>query len=310
MAQALSVAGVGRRPRRRGSGLARQRARWGLFFAFPLIIGLVVFTYGPVIAGLGLSFTEYSTTAAPKWVGLANFRYIVNWDLAKYALRNVAYYTAGSLVIGVPLAIVLAIALNQKIRGVVAYRSIYFLPSITAGVGVLMLWQYLYSTDFGLLNFVLGLVGIPRVPWLTNQYWAMPAMIIMNVWGSVGFRAFLFLAALQGVPQEYYEAALIDGASAWRRFTGITLPLISPTTFFVIVTGAIGGFQVFNEMYVMTKGGPNYATLPVVLLIYQEGFQGLRFGRASALALILFAFVLVLSIVQFRFQNRWVYYEA
>jgi multiple sugar transport system permease protein len=292
---------------RRG-GLRRTRAIWGVLFVSPLIIGLIVFAYGAVIAGLGISFTRYDTISPPQFVGIENFRYLVQWDLARIALRNTAYYTAGVIVLGLTSSLALSMALNQKIRGILVYRSVYFLPVISSMVGIALMWRWLYMTDFGLINWFLSLLGLPRVPWLTSKEWAMPAMIIMSVWKSVGYYAFLFLAALQGVPDVYYEAAKIDGASAWHRFTRITLPLISPTTFFVLVTMAIGSFQVFDQVYIMTKGGPSYSTLPLVLLIYRSGFENLDFGLASALAFVLFIVVLLLSVVQFRLQRYWVHY--
>jgi multiple sugar transport system permease protein len=204
---------------------------------------------------------------------------------------------------------VLAVAMNQNLRGIVFYRSIFFLPTITSAVAISLMWSWMYNPQFGVINGILKLIGIKGPKWLAHPDWAMPAIIIMSIWRGLGYNMLLFLAGLQGIPQELQEAAQIDGANAVQRFLHVTFPLLSPTTFMLVVLGIIGGFQVFEYSYVMTNGGPLYSTLTVVLLIYQRAFVTFEMGYASALAYVLFAAILVLTIIQFRLQTRWVHYE-
>jgi ABC-type sugar transport system permease subunit len=299
------------RPRRGGGGgLSRQRAIWGVIFVLPLIIGLSVFVYGSIAAGVLLAFVQYDAINPPTLVGLENFRYIFQWDLFRIALRNTTFFAIGYTVLSVVLSLAASMLLNRKLRGIVIFRSIYFVPVVSSMVGIALLWTMLYSTDFGVINQLLRKLGLPGVPWLTSTTWALPAMIIMSTWKSIGYYAILYLAALQGVGQDYYDAAAIDGAGAWNRFRNITMPLISPTTFFILVTTLIGSFQVFDQILIMTNGGPAYSTMPLMLLIFREGFNSLRFGNASAIAVVLLVVVLIFSIIQFRSEGRWVHYES
>jgi len=208
------------------------------------------------------------------------------------------------------LALLLAIALNQQLRGVSVFRAAYFLPTITSAVAAATVWRWIYEPNFGLLNSLLYAIGVAHPPaWLSSPAWAMPALILLGVWQGLGFQMVIFLAGLQGIPTHLYEAAAIDGAGWWARFRHITLPLISPTTFFVLIISVIGSYQVFDQAFVLTEGGPGYATTTLVYYIYEYAFQFFKMGYAAAMAWILFAIVFVLTVIQFRIQARWVHYD-
>jgi multiple sugar transport system permease protein len=280
-----------------------------LLLAAPLIVGLIVFVYAPMLMALYFSFTDYDLINPPKWTGLENLRYILRWDLFWKAFGNTAYIVGGFVVLCTTISLGLAVALNQRLRGITWFRSAFFLPVIISMISAGLLWKWLYLPDFGAFNWFLSLFGLPPIPWVSSPAWAVPAIILMSVWKAAGYFTVIFLAALQSVPHEYHEAAKIDGASDWHAFWHITMPLISPTTFFVIVTMIIGSAQVFDQIWVITKGGPNNATLSVIMLIYRTGFELLHFGRASAVTLVFFVFIMLVTAIQFRLQRRWVNYE-
>ncbi len=307
-ARASHAARSGRHPRSRASILNSENL-YGIAFVGPLIIGLIVFTYGPVRYAAYLSLNEGDYIRPLKWVGFANYSRAFSDELVGKAMSNTAYYVAGTVPLGIALALLLAVAMNQKLRGIVFFRSIFFLPTITSAVAISLMWAWMYNPQFGVINTMLKAVGIRGPKWLASPTWAMPSIIIMSVWRGLGYNMLLFLAGLQSIPKELQEAAAIDGANSIQRFFRVTLPLLSPTTFMLLVLSIIGGFQVFEYSYVMTRGGPLYSTLTVVLLIYQRAFETFEMGYASALAYILFAIILVLTIIQFRMQSRWVHYE-
>lgn len=283
---------------------------YGLAFVGPLIIGLIVFTYGPVLYAAWLSLAKGDYIGTPEFVGLANYGRAFTDELLGKALANTGYFVIGTVPISIVLSLALAIAMNQKLKGIVLYRSIFFLPTITSAVAISMMWMWMYNPEFGLINTLLRAITGKKGPaWLADPDWAMPAIMIMSVWRGLGYNMLLFLAGLQGIPIEYHEAAMIDGAGSWRRFTNVTFPLLSPTTFMLVILSIIGGFQVFEYSYIMTSGGPLYSTLTIVLLIYQRAFMTFEMGYASALAYILFAMILALTIIQFKLQRRWVHYE-
>jgi multiple sugar transport system permease protein len=281
----------------------------GYTFVAPLLIGLIVFTYGPVLAAFGLSFTKGDYISTPKWIGLGNYQALLKDDLFWTSMRNTLYYVGGVVPAGLILSLLLALAMNQKLRGIVIFRSIFFLPTISSSVAISLMWLWIYNPEFGVLNFLLRLVGIKGPAWLSSSEWAMPAIIIMATWRGLGYNMLIYLAGLQGIPDVYYEAAEIDGAGGWAKFRHITVPLLSPTTFMLLILNVIGAFQVFEYTYVMTQGGPVYATLTIVLHIYNNAFRSFVMGYASALAYVLFFILLGLTIIQFRLQNRWVHYE-
>ncbi len=284
-------------------------AAWAHLMLLPTYIGLFGLVLGPVVAGLVISFFRWDIVTPPEFIGLENYTTLLHDELFWKTMRNTLYYVVGSIPPGVVLALVLAIALNQPLRGRVIFRTVYFLPVVSSTVAIAVLWGVIYNTEVGLLNYLLTLVGLPKVPWISSETWAMPSIIIMSVWKGLGYNMILFLAGLQAIPEEYYEAANIDGAGAWRRFRDITLPLLSPTTFLVVILSVIGSFQVFEQTYILTGGGPSWSTLTIVLLIFFRGFQDFRMGYASAIAYVLFALVLAITLIQWRLQRRWVHYE-
>lgn len=294
----------------KGRRLRSQEARWGYLFIAPNFVGFALFTAGPVIFSLVLSLMKWDILSAPSFVGVDNYvRLFTGDDLFPRVVRNTVYFTFVSVPLRMAVALVLALALNQPLRGTALYRTIYFLPQVSMLVAVAIVWRYLYSTDFGVINYVLSWFGMKPVRWLTSAAWAMPAVIIMSVWKTVGTPMVIYLAGLQGIPEHLYEAAKIDGAGPGQLFRYITWPLLTPTTFFVLVIGIIGSFQVFAQVYIMTAGGPAYSTTTMVYYIYVNAFQWWKMGYAAAQAWVLFAFILVASLIQVRLQREWVTYD-
>ncbi len=274
-----------------------------------------MFTTIPVVAALGFSFVEWNLLTPAKWVGLANYSKMVSDPEFWRSIRVTLYYTVVSVPLGIVSALALAMVLNQKLRGISIYRTIYFIPVVSSMIAVALMWRWMYNPTSGLLNYVLGTLfdffHLPLTPpdWLQSTTWAMPAIIIMSVWKGLGYNMVLYLAGLQGISAHFYEAAEIDGATAWNKFRHITLPLLTPTTFFVLIMAIIGSFQVFEQAYIMTKGGPARATVTTVYYIYENGFQWYKMGYASSIAWALFLMILVVTMVQWRYQERWVFYE-
>ena len=295
---------------KRQSRMASREARWGWFFIAPWIGGFLVFTLIPVVTSFFLSFTDYELVTAPRWVGTKNFVDLFTADrLFLLSLYNTAYYVLFSVPLGIIGAFTLSMLLNVKLRGMNFYRTVFYLPAVTSGVAVSLLWMWLFNPQFGLINYLLRSLGLYAPGWLVDPHWAKPAFIVMSLWG-VGGTAVIFLAGLQGVPRSLYEAAEIDGASTWQRFWNITVPMMTPVIFFNLIMGIIGSFQVFTQAYVMTSGGPQDATLFYVLYLFRQGFALLRMGYAAAMAWILFIIILILTVIQFRLADRWVYYEG
>jgi multiple sugar transport system permease protein len=289
---------------------AFRRGRWfGYIYGGPVIIAFLIFNLYPMVLGLYLSFTKWDILSPPTFIGLGNWADLFKDDLLGRAVLQTLYYALASVTGATALSIALALALNQRLKTIGFYRTFFFLPAVTSLVAIAMVWRWIYNTEFGVLNAFLGSLGINPVNWLGDPVLAMPAVILMSIWRSAGFNTVLFLAGLQGVPQEYYEAAEIDGASRWDRFRHITLPLISPTTFFVVVNGLIGSWQVFDQVYILTRGGPLLSTVTVVYLIYSNGFEWYKTGYASAMAYGLFLIIIALTAIQFSLQKRWVFYN-
>jgi multiple sugar transport system permease protein len=278
----------------------------------PWIIGFLAFILGPMLTSLGLSFLETDMFSV-KFVGIENYTKLFSTDATRSlfwtALYNTAYFVLLSIPLTMGVGFLVAILLNQKISGQSSYRIIYYLPAVIPGIAVSLLWLWLFHPEFGLINWFLSLVGVQGMRWLFDTRTAKLALVIMNIWGAGG-NMLVFLAGLQGIPTELYEAATIDGAGAGRRFLHITLPMISPTLFFVLVTDMIWTFQVFTNVFVMTNGGPANSTLMYVLYLYNLAFRQYRMGFASALAWVFFIVIMVLTIVIFRSSSAWVYYEA
>lgn len=283
---------------------------WGYAMASPWIIGFLLLTLGAMMLSGYFSLTEYSVLQPPRFVGLANYSKLLFRD-ARYhvALANTIYYTLFQVPLSLLLALAVAILLNQGLPGENAFRTIYYMPSVVSGVAMSMLWLWLFDPNLGLVNVVLGWFGLRGPLWLQDPGWSKPALILMSLWG-IGGEMVIFLAGLKGVPEEFYEAAMVDGASWWDKVLHVTIPLITPTVFFNLIMGTIGSFQVFTSAYVMTNGGPINSTLFYVLYLYQNAFRFFAMGYASAMAWILFFIILLLTLVQFRLAGRWVYYEA
>lgn len=281
---------------------------WAFLFLSPNLIGFLAFIFLPVLASLGLSFVQWDLLSEIKWIGLGNYKELSSDPIFWKVMWNTVYYTLGTVPTGIIISLALAIALNQKLKGVKLFRAVYFLPVISSTVAVGMIWQWLYNPEFGLVNYLLSLIGIPGPSWLTSTSWAMPAVILTSIWKGLGFNMLLFLAGLQGIPESYYEAAEIDGAGWWAKFRNVTLPLLSPTTFFVVVMSIINSFQVFDQIFVMTQGGPARCTSVLVHYLYQNAFEYFKMGYASAIAYVLFFIVFVLTMIQLRYSKSWVVY--
>jgi len=281
----------------------------GYLYISPWIIGFLIFTAGPMIASIYFSFCDYQLLIPPKWVGISNYiRIFFNDQLFLKSLWNTFYYTVGSITLGVLGSLFLAVLLNQRVRGETIFRSMFYLPTLTPAVAMAILWGWLFNTEFGLINRTLSKIGIQGPAWLYSTEWVIPAFIIMSLWGIGGSRMIILLAGLQGIPQELYDAAEVDGVNWWTRLRYITLPLLSPSIFFVIVTGIIGSFQIFTASYIMTGGGPANASLFYVLYLYRNAFEYFKMGYASALAWILFIIIITLTLFQFKLAGKWVYY--
>jgi multiple sugar transport system permease protein len=288
-------------PRRLRSGSA-----WG--FLAPALLAIAVFFFLPVAASLLLSFTDFDIYAIAsldqlRFVGLANYASLLRDPLFWQALGNTLYFVGvgGPLSVGVSLGA--ALLVNARLlRARRFFRTAFFVPVVTTLVAVAVVWRYLYHPRHGLLDHALGWFGIPPVDWLGDPDWAMPALILMAVWKNFGFNMVIFLAGLQAIPERLYEAARIDGANDWQTFRSVTLPMLVPTSVFVVIVTMIGYFQLFAEPYVMTQGGPSNRTLSIVLLMYQQGFRWWNLGQAAAIAFVLFAIILALTAVQLRLR--------
>lgn len=282
---------------------------WVCLFLLPSLSGLLLFTGFPVISSLILSFHKWDLLSPARFVGLSNFKEIAESRQFWAALGHTIYFIVGYLPFVVAISLAVAVLLNQKLRGVAFYRAAFFTPVVSAWVAVALLWRWIFNPRFGLLNYALSLVGISGPSWLFDPAWAMPAVIITSVWKDIGFLTVMFLAGLQNIPTVYYEAAAIDGASSWRRFWRITLPLLSPTIFFALIISLINSFQVFDQVWIMTGGGPAGATSVLVERIVKNAFSYSRMGYASALSWVLFLFIFGVTFAQMRAQKRWVTYE-
>ncbi|PIE81445.1 MAG: sugar ABC transporter permease [Chloroflexi bacterium] len=286
-----------------------NRYVWVGIFLLPSLTGLLLFTVIPILASLGLTLFEWDLLTTPDFVGLNNFKRLFADEDFWRALRNTLTYIIFYIPFVMAGSLAIAIILNQKLKGLMFFRASFFIPVISAWVAIALLWKWIFNPRFGLLNFVLGLVGIEGPAWLFDPQWAMPAVVITSVWKDLGFLMVMFLAGLQGIPHVYYEAAAIDGANKWQTFWGITLPLLSPTAFFALIISLINSFQVFDQVWIMTEGGPAGATSVLVELIVKNAFSYSRMGYASALSWVLFLLVFTVTVMQMWLQRRWVAYE-
>jgi multiple sugar transport system permease protein len=286
---------------------SKRRARAGRAFVAPNLAAIAVFMLFPLGFSLYMSFHSWDLFTAPRFVGLANFCHLITADpLFLVALRNTIVYTVGTLVPTVLISLVVAALLNRKLKGVSIFRTVVFIPLAISSVVTAVMWQFVFNTDDGLLNTMLGWIGIRPVPWLLDPGWAMVSLCMVSVWKSVPFATVVLLAAMQGVPDNLYEAARIDGASPVRRFASITVPLIRGALSFVVVISIINAFQAFDQVYVLTggHGGPETGTYVLGIMLFQNAFAFLDFGYASALAWVMFAILLGLTLLQLRLTRR------
>lgn len=275
----------------------------------PWLVGFVVFVLGPMIASLLLSFTNWDILTPPHWIGFGNYAGMLQDPLFWQSLKVTMVYSIMAVPLGLLVSLGMAVLLNQNVRGMRIFRTLFYLPSVVSGIAVLILWLYVFNPTVGLLNAFLGDFGIKGPAWVFSPTWALPSMVIMSLWGAGG-GMLIWLAGLKGIPEYLYESAKIDGAGIWQRFRLITLPMLSPTIFFNLITGVIGALQSFNQAYVMTNGGPLNATLFFNLYLFNNAFVDFNMGYASALAWVLFLIILVLSLLVIRSSSLWVYYEG
>jgi len=281
----------------------------GILFALPALLGLLIFTLGPVVVSLAMSFSEYNIITPATFIGLDNYVTAFTDDELFYqALKVTLYYTCTTVPLNLFSGFMVAVLMNQDVKGISFYRTIWYMPAIVPAVASAVLWQWIFNPDFGLMNLLLGKIGIVGPRWFIKPSTAIPGLIIMSLWG-MGGSMLIYLGGLQGIPAHLYEAVDIDGGGVWAKFRHVTVPMMTPTIFFNLIMGIISTFQVFTQAFVMTQGGPAYATYFYVLHLYKNAFQYLRMGYASALAWILMIMILALTLGVFR-SSGWVYYEG
>lgn len=318
---------------RRKTRAAVNRHLTALAFLAPSITGFLAFILIPVIASAVISFYDWDVLRDPVPIGLQNYRDLLGWHSGPDALagtpqegvlsflRNLelndpqfwnylgnTFFFMLAIPFNVVLSLLVAMLVNQKLRGMVFFRAVYFLPVVASLIACSILWRWMYNAEFGIVNSGLGMLHLPTAKWLTNPHLVKPAIIVMLVWKTFGYNMVLYLAALQSVPQQYYDAAAVDGANWPRRFWHITLPMVSPTTFFIVVISVIQSFQVFGAVFIMTKGGPSGASTPLVYYIYDYGFQRFRMGYASSIAWVLFTLTACFTWIQWRYGERRIHY--
>jgi multiple sugar transport system permease protein len=287
---------------------AGRRIIVGYIFIAPFMLGFVLWFLIPALTSVWMAFQNWNMITPPKFIGLDNFKKIATDKLFWQSLKVTTVYTAVSVPLSLVVAFLLALLMNVKVRGIAVFRTLYYMPGIVPAVANAILWAWILNSDFGLLNAFLHIFGIPRILWLQDPRWALPALILMSLWG-LGGAMVIFLAGLQGIPNEFYEAAEIDGAGWWSKLRHVTLPLMSPVIFFNLIMGLIGTFQIFTAGYLITNGGPQNATLFYVLYLYRNGFQYFQMGYAAALAWVLTFIIMGLTVFVFRGLGGRVYYE-
>ena len=300
-------------PAKRLSPMAREDRMTFWCFISPWLIGFALFGMGPIIASIVLSLTNYSLFRAPEWVGLGNYRELFTDPLIWKSLGNTGFYVLFAVPLGTAGSLLLAVLLNQEVRGVAVWRTLFYLPTVVSGVAMGVLWRWIFNPEVGLANTILrpflGLLNLSDPQWLLDPALAKPAYVLMSLWG-IGGGMIIFLAALQGIPRHLYEAAEIDGAGPVRQFFTITIPMVSPIILFSLTMGTIASFQIFAQAYVMSGRGPDNSTLFYVLYLFDQAFRYFRMGYGAAMAWILFAIILVVTLVKFSLARRCVYYEG
>lgn len=296
---------------RRGFRLSQRATEEIIAYLFisPWLIGFVIFTGGSMLVSLALSLYNTDLLQQFEFVGLQNYAKLPTDPLFLKSLQVSFVYTALAVPLSTIIAMVIALLLNQKVAFLSFWRTVYYLPAVVTGVAVALLWGWVLSPDYGILNAFLRFIHLPQPRWLLSEFWVIPSLVLMSLWGA-GTNMLLYLAGLQSIPTQLQEAAKIDGANSWQVFWRVTLPLLTPTVFFNVVMNIIGSFQVFTQNYVLTNGGPNNASLSMVLFLFNKGFRQFHFGYASAVAWVLFAIIMVFTLLVFRSSAVWVYYEG
>jgi ABC-type sugar transport system permease subunit len=289
----------------------RREAIWAYFLLSPAIILFIVFIAGPLIGAIVLSFYQWDLLTPAKYTGLENYRELAHDTKLWQAVRNTFVFAFWSLVLHIGIGLILALMVRRAVPGILkyAFRTSVFFPVIMSWAAVSLIWLYILDPNYGFINYYLDKLGIPTKSWLLMPDTAMPALILIDLWKTVGFTFILLLAGLQSVPEHLYEAAKIDGAGSWRRFVDVTIPMLSPTLFLTAVLTFIGAFQIFDPMFIMTGGGPLGKTDTVVLHIYNTGFKRFEMGYASAMAIIVFLIILAMTLIQLRLSRHWVFYD-
>lgn len=293
---------------RRGPSRSRRR-EWaeGYLFISPWWIGFLIFTLGPLLAAAYLSLTKYDLITPPRFIGLQNFQQLAADPLVIHSLKITVIYAVASVILRFIVGLFLAVLVDQRVRGINFFRTAFVMPTVITGVAVALMWAKVFHPAYGIINNFLAMFGIKGPPWFGSTEWVLPTFILLSIWDA-GRTMVIYLAGLQGIPTEMYEAATVDGASGWRKFLHITLPLLTPVIFFQIVLGIIGSFQVFTLAYISTGGGPANASLFYVLYIYRQGFQYLAMGYASAMAEVLFFLIFAITLGLWKSTGRWVFY--
>lgn len=287
---------------------AQRRTITGYIFIMPFMLGFLFWFLAPALTAVWLTFTDWNLIRAPRFVGLDNITQLGRDPLFLTSLKVTTVFTLFSVPVSLVASFILALLMDTKVRGIGFFRTVYYLPSIVPAVASAVLWAWIFNTDFGLANVALRWLGLPKIQWLQSPDWALPALIIMSLWG-LGASMVIYLAGLQGIPDVFYEAAEIDGAGRWAKLWNVTIPLLSPVIFFNLIIGIIGTFQVFTAGYLITDGGPQNSTLFYVLYLYRNGFEFLRMGYSAALAWVLFFIIMALTLFVFKSAGGMVHYE-
>ncbi|RKP46710.1 sugar ABC transporter permease [Cohnella endophytica] len=309
--EALAEGVSSKKKKRRLTKAERKEERAFYILTGPWLLGLLLFFVVPMIASLWISLNKWDMLTPAKFVGLKNYSTAINHDpLFWQSLKVTAMFSVLSVPLGLVFSLLLSLLLNQAVGGMRLFRTIFYLPAVVSGVSVMVLWMWIFNPQIGLLNTLLGYIGIQGPGWIFDPKWALPSLVIMSLWTTVGGSVIIWLAGLKGVPPSLYEAAELDGAGAWQKFKNVTIPMLTPTIFFNLIMGIIGAMQTFGEAYVMTKGGPQNSTLFFNFYLFDHAFQNFKMGYASALAWVLFLLILGLTLLVVRSSAAWVYYEG
>ncbi len=283
---------------------------WALVFLLPSLLGILIFNFVPTLTSFYLSFTKWNLLGVPQFIGLNNYQSLVADPLFYKVFAQTLYFVFGTVILEVILSLLIAVGLNNLVFGKALLRTVYFLPVVSSMVAVAILWNWIFDPAFGFLNYILKTVGIDPIFWLSDPTWALPSIIMVSVWKNLGYSTVLFLSGLQTLPTDCMEAASVDGAKPAQIFFKVTIPLLSPTIFLVTIMAFINAFQTFDSVYILTSGGPQNTTNLMVYWLYKNAFEFYNMGRASAIAYVLFLVILTITLFQWYFRKKWVFYES